>query len=192
MNHLYHTLSPLILLTAFLVSLLAFLAPTPIFADRVSLLSVSLKSSSTSNVKRFIPEAALDPRYPDRQRMVKRAKKVNAASASSTKELDFVYGPLGESLYTSTRMTLSDRSEVGCDLHRRLLLNQFWRFTLHLSNLHSYLRRPLHRQHYPPLNSRRHLTRPIPSRSRVTLRLPPSPRNPIPRYRILFNLDARK
>lgn len=94
MNHLYHTLSPLILLTAFLVSLLAFLAPTPIFADRVSLLTVSLKSSSTSKLKRFIPEAVLDPPSSDRQRMVKRAKKLNAAS--STKEVEFVYGPLGE------------------------------------------------------------------------------------------------
>ncbi|GAA5842419.1 hypothetical protein JCM5353_006765 [Sporobolomyces roseus] len=93
MNHLYHTLSPLILLTAFLVSLLAFLAPTPIFADRVSLLTVSLKSSSTSKLKRFIPEAVLDPPSSDRQRMVKRAKKVNAAS--STQEVEFVYGPLG-------------------------------------------------------------------------------------------------
>jgi len=101
MNHLYHTLSPLILLTAFLISLLAFLAPTPIFADRVSLLSVSLKSSSASKIKRFIPEAALDPHYPDRQRMMKRAKKVNAAS-STTKEVDFVYGPLGESRHSCT------------------------------------------------------------------------------------------
>ncbi|GAA5980479.1 hypothetical protein JCM5350_001514 [Sporobolomyces pararoseus] len=101
MNHLYHTLSPLIIYTAFLVSLLAFLAPTPIFPDRVSLLSVTLDSSrstsSNSTPKRWLEESELDVRFPDRQRMVKRAKKVESSNASS-QAYNLVYGPLGACL----------------------------------------------------------------------------------------------
>ena len=102
MNHLYHTLSPLIIYTAFLVSLLAFLAPTPIFPDRVSLLSVTLdisrSTSSNSTPKRWLEESELDVRFPDRQRMVKRAKKVESSNTSS-QAYTLVYGPLGESKY---------------------------------------------------------------------------------------------
>lgn len=95
MNHLYHTLSPLVLYAAFLVSLLGFLAPTPIFPDRVSLLSVTVSgSSSSASTRRWLPEPNLDVEFPDMQRMVKRAKKPNAAA--SGQEYTIVYGPLGE------------------------------------------------------------------------------------------------
>ncbi|GAA6059884.1 hypothetical protein JCM10212_007089 [Sporobolomyces blumeae] len=97
MNHLYHTLSPLVLLTSFLVSLLAFLAPTPIFADRVSLLSFSTNTtgSTSTSAKRWLPEADLDPAFPDLQRMVRRAKTTNAASSALTVPLHMTWGPLG-------------------------------------------------------------------------------------------------
>ncbi|GAA5899217.1 uncharacterized protein JCM6883_005149 [Sporobolomyces salmoneus] len=99
MNHLYHTLSPLIVYAAFLVSLLAFLAPTPIFPDRVSLLSVTLSgvnSSSTSTSERWLSEARINH---GRQRIVKRAKKTETASSSSSnKAYELVYGPLGACL----------------------------------------------------------------------------------------------
>ncbi|GAA5890106.1 hypothetical protein JCM16303_003443 [Sporobolomyces ruberrimus] len=101
MNHLYHTLSPLVLYAAFLVSLLGFLAPTPIFPDRVSLLSVTVSgSSSSASTRRWLPEPNLDVEFPDMQRMVKRAKKPNAAA--SGQEYTIVYGPLGACLSVGT------------------------------------------------------------------------------------------
>ncbi|GAA5923463.1 uncharacterized protein JCM15063_003656 [Sporobolomyces koalae] len=97
MNHLYHTLSPIILLTAFLVSLLAFLAPTPIFADRVSLLSVSTNvSTSSSPSRRSLSLPSTTDHEHESSRLIKRAKKPNAATAAgSARTYTLVYGPLG-------------------------------------------------------------------------------------------------
>ncbi|GAA5973222.1 hypothetical protein JCM21900_003893 [Sporobolomyces salmonicolor] len=109
MNHLYHTLSPFVLLAAFLVSLLAFLAPTPILSDRVSLLSVSTNvssaSASSTKTKRWLAESQLEASYPNLQRMVKRTKKTDlsassAASTASKMPVTFDFGPLG-ACYTS-------------------------------------------------------------------------------------------
>ncbi|GAA5941630.1 hypothetical protein JCM1841_000597 [Sporobolomyces salmonicolor] len=109
MNHLYHTLSPFVLLAAFLVSLLAFLAPTPILSDRVSLLSVSTNVSSalasSTKTKRWLAESQLEASYPNLQRMIKRAKKTDlsassAASTASKMPVTLDFGPLG-ACYTS-------------------------------------------------------------------------------------------
>lgn len=109
MNHLYHTLAPLIVYTAFLVSLLAFLAPVPIFPERVNLLSVKIGSSSSSTssnvTRRWVPDDA-HPR-----RMVKRAAAAKTQAESKTDRAGFeiVYGPLGKrssstvSFHPSTR-----------------------------------------------------------------------------------------
>ncbi|GAA5856300.1 hypothetical protein JCM8547_000859 [Rhodosporidiobolus lusitaniae] len=107
MNHLYHSLSPLVLLAAFLVSLLAFLAPAPILSDRVSLLSVStnVSSSSASNVtKRWLADDVHASAIGHSRRMVKRAKKSNStASAATTAEsVNLVFGPLGACYTNST------------------------------------------------------------------------------------------
>ncbi|GAA6015602.1 hypothetical protein JCM11491_007171 [Sporobolomyces phaffii] len=99
MNHLYHSLSPLILYASFLVCLLAFLSPTPIFPDRVSLLSVTLDGTRSSN---STPSSSA---LPDLRRMVKRAKKANAAAAQ--KEYKIVFGPLGACLSV-------DSSDLAC------------------------------------------------------------------------------
>ncbi|GAA5898723.1 hypothetical protein JCM5296_006697 [Sporobolomyces johnsonii] len=116
MNHLYHTLSPFVLLAAFLVSLLAFLAPTPILSDRVSLLSVSTNASSastsSSNTKRWLADSQLDAAYPNLQRMVKRAKKTdlsasNASSTASKTPITLVFGPLGACYTSGSRSSAS-------------------------------------------------------------------------------------
>ena len=110
MNHLYHTLAPLIVYTAFLVSLLAFLAPVPIFPERVNLLSVKIGSSSpstSSNVtRRWVPDDA-HPR-----RMVKRAAAAKTQAESKTDRAGFeiVYGPLGERLSSTISFSPSTRN----------------------------------------------------------------------------------
>ncbi|TNY18064.1 hypothetical protein DMC30DRAFT_419189 [Rhodotorula diobovata] len=99
MNHLYHSLSPLILLAAFLVSLLAFLAPTPILSDRVSLLEVSTNVSSSISVKRWYAEDDSVALAYSAHRFVRRAKKANASSSSAaaatTVPVTVKIGPLG-------------------------------------------------------------------------------------------------
>lgn len=45
-QHIFHTFVPVVLLVAYLVALLAFLAPTPILADRVYLMHVSAPVSA--------------------------------------------------------------------------------------------------------------------------------------------------
>ncbi|GAA5969148.1 hypothetical protein JCM11641_007486 [Rhodosporidiobolus odoratus] len=108
MNHLYHTLSPLILLAAFLVSLLAFLAPTPILSDRVSLLSVStnVPAPSTDAARRWLADDIAHSGPVHLSRMVKRAKKSNstspAAKAATTEPIHLVFGPLGACFSNST------------------------------------------------------------------------------------------
>lgn len=118
MNHLYHSLSPLILLAAFLVSLLAFLAPTPILSDRVSLLEVSTNVSSSINVKRWYAEDDSVALAYSAHRFVRRAKKANASSSSAaaatTVPVTVKIGPLGPS-----RSRTSD--EAGSELTRRWL-----------------------------------------------------------------------
>ncbi|GAA5844682.1 hypothetical protein JCM11251_007349 [Rhodosporidiobolus azoricus] len=104
-NHLYHILSPLILLAAFLVALLAFLAPTPIFPDRISLLSVSTATSrngSATNTKRWMADEA-GMRFHS-NRMVKRAKKSNSTpnDATTSAPIELVLGPLGGCFSDST------------------------------------------------------------------------------------------
>ncbi|GAA6006651.1 hypothetical protein JCM10207_005004 [Rhodosporidiobolus poonsookiae] len=103
MNHLYHSLSPLVLLAAFLVSLLSFLAPTPILSDQVSLLSLSTNVSSSTNTttaKRWIA-ADSHAAVAHSKRMVKRAKKASLAAATTT-QVDLVLGPLGACYSNST------------------------------------------------------------------------------------------
>ncbi|BGP36507.1 hypothetical protein JCM10449v2_000408 [Rhodotorula kratochvilovae] len=105
MNHLYHSLSPLVLLAAFLVSLLAFLAPTPILSDRVSLLEVSTNVSSSANAKRWLAhEDAVTLAYS--HRMVRRAKKANssASTAATAVPVTVKIGPLG-ACYTNLTTT---------------------------------------------------------------------------------------
>ncbi|GAA6032001.1 hypothetical protein JCM8097_003382 [Rhodosporidiobolus ruineniae] len=106
MNHLYHTLNNLILLASFLVFLLAFLAPTPILSDRVSLLSVktNVTTSTSAAAKRWLAEDALSAPF-HQKRMVKRAKKnstSSAAATTSTEEVKLVLGPLGICYTNST------------------------------------------------------------------------------------------
>ncbi|BGP12534.1 hypothetical protein JCM10213_007622 [Rhodosporidiobolus nylandii] len=105
MNHLYHTLSPLILLASFLVSLLAFLAPTPILSDRVSLLSVNVSSAAMASKRWLADEALAVPVHS--KRMVKRLKKSNSTSAASKAAIpvEIVFGPLGA---CCTKSTTSD------------------------------------------------------------------------------------
>ncbi|GAA6051692.1 hypothetical protein JCM3770_001230 [Rhodotorula araucariae] len=96
MNHLYHSLSPLVLLAAFLVSLLAFLAPTPILSDRVALLEVSTNVSTSANARRWLAhEDTVAQEY--LHRMARRAKKANSSSTVSTTTVPVTVkiGPLG-------------------------------------------------------------------------------------------------
>uniref|UniRef100_A0A0K3CGX4 Uncharacterized protein n=1 Tax=Rhodotorula toruloides TaxID=5286 RepID=A0A0K3CGX4_RHOTO len=99
MNHIYHSLNPLILLTAFLVSLLAFLAPTPILSDRVSLLSV--ETTKSSSAKRWIDDAAGPVPAAHSRRMMKRAK-AKSAAATTTVPVSVDLGPLGACYTNST------------------------------------------------------------------------------------------
>lgn len=92
MNHIYHTLNPLVLLAAFLVSLLAFLAPTPILSDRVSLLSVEATKSSSG--KRWVDDAARLALAAHFRRMVRRAKPASS-TAVTTVPVSVDVGPLG-------------------------------------------------------------------------------------------------
>ena len=100
-NHLYHSLSLLILLAAFLVSLLAFLAPTPILSDRVSLLEVTASASRAAKTRRWIaPDDSVARAYSNSAHgFVKRAKKANSSSiAAATVPVTVKIGPLGASL----------------------------------------------------------------------------------------------
>lgn len=101
MNHLYHTLSPILLLVSFLVLLLSFLSPAPILHERVSLLKVEVNTTA-SLARRWLTEEPVKPiLVHNYQRMVKRsiqaraaasAKKATAVSATHTLYL----GPMGE------------------------------------------------------------------------------------------------
>ncbi|BGP21582.1 hypothetical protein JCM10295v2_000457 [Rhodotorula toruloides] len=104
MNHIYHSLSPLMLLSAFLVSLLAFLAPTPILSDRVSLLSVEATKSSPA--KRWVDDAAGRALAAHSQRMVERAK-VKREAATTTMPVTVDLGPLGACYTNSTTYSKS-------------------------------------------------------------------------------------
>ncbi|GAA5903293.1 hypothetical protein JCM8208_002267 [Rhodotorula glutinis] len=109
-NHLYHSLSPLILLAAFLVSLLAFLAPTPILPDRVSLLEVTTGVSRASRAKRWIaPADSVARAYSySPHGFVKRAKKANSSStAAASVPVTVKIGPLGACF---TNLTTLDQS----------------------------------------------------------------------------------
>ncbi|GAA5945024.1 hypothetical protein JCM3775_004264 [Rhodotorula graminis] len=108
-NHLYHSLSPLILLAAFLVSLLAFLAPTPILSDRVSLLEVTTGVSRAAKARRWIaPDDSIARAYSYTSHgFVKRAKKANSSSTATTVPVTVKIGPLG-ACYTN--LTTLDQS----------------------------------------------------------------------------------
>ncbi|GAA5838486.1 hypothetical protein JCM9279_003259 [Rhodotorula babjevae] len=109
-NHLYHSLSPLILLAAFLVSVLAFLTPTPILSDRVSLLEVIISGSRASNARRWIaPDDSVARAYSHSSHgFVKRAKKANSSStAAATAPVTVKIGPLGACF---TNLTTLDQS----------------------------------------------------------------------------------
>ncbi|ORY73402.1 hypothetical protein BCR35DRAFT_333667 [Leucosporidium creatinivorum] len=86
MNHLYHSLSPLVLLASFLILLLSFLAPVPILHERVSLLKVEVDSTASSATKRWLaaPEAPIFT--PSFHRMAKRSKTILARATNSTKK----------------------------------------------------------------------------------------------------------
>lgn len=100
MNHLYHTLSPLILLASFLVLLLSFLAPTPILHERVSLLQVEV-NTSTPLAKRWIEEPVkpiLIHNYQRMQRSIKARAASSAKKASGVSATHMLYfGAMGES-----------------------------------------------------------------------------------------------
>ncbi|GAA5997385.1 uncharacterized protein JCM10292_000223 [Rhodotorula paludigena] len=103
MNHLYHSLAPLILFAAFLVSLLAFLAPTHILHDRVSLLEVKTNATRSSSSKRWLVH---EPPTLPHNKMVKRAKSSGAAQVT-TVPVTVSIGPLG-ACYTN--LTTSEQT----------------------------------------------------------------------------------
>lgn len=97
MNHLYHSLSPLVLLASLLILLLSVLAPVPILHERVSLLMVQVNSTASSATKRWLapPEAPVNPH--SFHRMAKRSKILLARATNSTKKPSHTlyFGPLG-------------------------------------------------------------------------------------------------
>lgn len=100
MNHLYHSLSPLLLLASFLVLLLSFLAPVPILHERVLLLKVEVKSTSSSTTKRWLapPEAPIFT--PSFHRMAKKSKSILARATNSTKKASASTGSLTSATHT--------------------------------------------------------------------------------------------
>ncbi|KAI5478557.1 hypothetical protein MNV49_004816 [Pseudohyphozyma bogoriensis] len=131
MNHLSHTLAPLFFFTAFLLTLLTFLAPVHVFESSVSLLQVagnttlnaSTLATTAAPEKRWIDavygseEAALVPRSIHGRggggRMVqvhikrKAANATSSAAAASASDVSVkvVFGPMGACYGASGNLT---------------------------------------------------------------------------------------
>lgn len=84
MNHLYHTLSPLLLLASFVVLLLSFLAPVPILHERISLLRIEVNATASGVSRRWLAQSEISTSAVVSHRMLKRS--VLARAANSTKK----------------------------------------------------------------------------------------------------------
>lgn len=96
-HHLFHSFAPIVLLTAYLVTLLAFLAPTPILADHVYLMHVSVPVSAMSVTpgRHYVVGGGYTPRkFSRKRRMVKVVKRGPSVMVPVAIELQI--GPLGE------------------------------------------------------------------------------------------------
>ncbi|GAA5980969.1 hypothetical protein JCM10908_003934 [Rhodotorula pacifica] len=95
-HHLFHSFAPIVLLTAYLVTLLAFLAPTPILANHVYLMHVSVPVSAMAVTpgRHYIVGGGTMPRKDCRkQGMTKVAKRGPSVMVPVAIELEI--GPLG-------------------------------------------------------------------------------------------------
>ncbi|KAK4057636.1 hypothetical protein OIO90_001283 [Microbotryomycetes sp. JL221] len=108
MNHIYHTLSPLMLITACILLLLTFLSPVMILSDRVSLVSFNILESASTSTTKETPKRAIvfDVGHLSavEHRMIKRTKlalrampvvKSSLAAASRTSPVSIRIGFLG-------------------------------------------------------------------------------------------------
>ncbi|GAA5866283.1 hypothetical protein JCM3774_006601 [Rhodotorula dairenensis] len=95
-HHLFHSFAPVVLLTAYLVTILAFLAPTPILADHVYLMHVSMPVSAMAVTpgRHYIIGGGYTPRNgSQKQGMTKVVKRGPSVMVPVAIELQI--GPLG-------------------------------------------------------------------------------------------------
>lgn len=94
-HHIFHSFAPIVLLTAYLVTLLAFLAPTPILSDHVYLMHVSspVSAMAVTPGRHYIIGGGA--RNASRREMVKAVKRGPSVMVPVAIELQI--GPLGKS-----------------------------------------------------------------------------------------------
>ncbi|GAA5967202.1 hypothetical protein JCM8115_005427 [Rhodotorula mucilaginosa] len=93
-HHVFHSFAPIVLLTAYLVTLLAFLAPTPILSS-VYLMHVSspVSAMAVTPGRHYIIGGGYKPRNASRREMVKVVKRAPSVMVPVAIELQI--GPLG-------------------------------------------------------------------------------------------------
>ena len=132
-HHIFHSFAPIVLLTAYLVTLLAFLAPTPILPS-VYLMHVSspVSAMAVTPGRHYIIGGGA--RNASRREMVKVVKRGPSVMVPVAVELQI--GPLGELFLRSTKL-----DTVLTVLLRRGLLHQryVWRTRMPVALVHSDL-----------------------------------------------------
>ncbi|KAG0656435.1 hypothetical protein C6P46_007094 [Rhodotorula mucilaginosa] len=105
-HHVFHSFAPIVLLTAYLVTLLAFLAPTPILSS-VYLMHVSspVSAMAVTPGRHYIIGGGYKPRNASRREMVKVVKRAPSVMVPVAIELQI--GPLGEPSFSPTATRLN-------------------------------------------------------------------------------------